>query len=161
MRSTLPDSRISGLAASLVLGTIAVLVLFRSGQALVESVIISTQAAAHFEETLGQAQDRLFGREYMQSIRRVKDLVDESATLFLIDGQTSERGANYFLVYFLAPRQIVRIGSSRKLSVQRLARNVPTGDHWILISRDVGEPVDIRRAADYKLELERGGSTPD
>lgn len=161
MRVGRADSRISGLAAQLLLGAVVVLVLVRSGQAIRTSVTTAAEAAGHLEESLVRAQDRLFGREYMQSIRRVESLTSTSATLFLIDGQTSERGANYFLVYFLSPRELVRIGIRRKLSARRLARNIPEGEHWLLISRDEGMPVEIRKAGDYKLELERVAEASD
>src|SRR5262245_31222166 len=61
----------------------------------------------HAEESFDVAQDRLFGKEYMESIRAVRLRFAERELIYFVDPEKAD-GSSYFALYALAPRRLVR-----------------------------------------------------
>jgi len=102
----------------------------------------------HRHENLAAAQDRLFGREYMAAIRDLRSRIAVDETVYLIDDQRVDAGALYFVLHYLAPRRIERLGTTRGRSLLRVAQWAPSPEAWIVVVGDLGgPPYAMRKAA--------------
>jgi hypothetical protein len=107
-------------------------------------------------ESYEAAQDRVFGRDYMESIREIRRRVPESESLFLIDRQRDEQGACYFALHYLAPRRLVLLDLSRKHELTRLGRSGRARQAWVVEVGDSGAPLALARGSDLQPGRRRG-----
>jgi hypothetical protein len=79
----------------------------------VDSLIASRRvfryARRHATEPLATAQDRLFGADYMASIRAVRGAIGLNQTVYFVD-DARDPASTYFALFHLAPRRLVWVG---------------------------------------------------
>lgn len=78
-------------------------------EALAESRRMFRYGRRHAGETLAAAQDRLFGREYMESVRAVRARFEERDTVRFVEPPELD-GSSFFALFHLAPRRLVQFG---------------------------------------------------
>jgi len=141
------------LAVRAVLALTLVAAAWTATAAMRESVNIWRHARRYAHEPLERAQDRLFGRDYMEAIRAIRDRVPADASLELIDAQSAPRGATYFVLHYLAPRRIRRVGSTRDEPWRRLAKLVRRDASWVVVVGDLGQPPSVEPAWDFRRRI--------
>lgn len=99
-------------------------------------------------EMLEESQNRVFGPEYMASIRRIQSAVGENESVFLVDAQSSDQGATYFALYALAPRRVVDLGGPRQ-AIRVLRRRPKAAARAVVIVRDGQTPLELTTAAEF------------
>ncbi len=104
----------------------------------------------HRSESLAATQDRLFGRDYMAAVRAIRERVPETDTLYLVDGQSHERGACYFVLHDLAPRPVVYLGTYRSASLRHLREILPRPAQWVVEVGDAPQPPNLMTAREYR-----------
>lgn len=117
---------------------------------IARSAKVFRSAIAHRHETLGAAQNRLFGAAYMVSIRKIREEVDVDETLFLVDAQCRNEGAHYFVLNLLAPRRIVLLGDLREQSLRALQRRLPPRARWVVTVGQGRAPPILETAEEFR-----------
>jgi hypothetical protein len=112
-----------------------------------QSVRVWVYGHRYRHESHAAAQDRLFGRDYMEAIRSIRSRVGVDEPVYLIDDQRVESGAPYFVAHYLAPRRVELLGTTRGRSVLRVAQRAPSPEAWVVVVGDVGEPPYAMRKA--------------
>ncbi len=98
----------SWLVLLVAVGTFAVAIR-TTVDALRASRKVFRSARRHAGESLELSQDRLFGAEYMASIRAVRSAIGRDQTVYFAD-QSDDVRWTYFALFQLAPRRLVRFG---------------------------------------------------
>jgi hypothetical protein len=110
--------------------------------ALAESRLTLLYARGYSSQSLVLAQDRLFGRDYMESLRTVRALVEPQQTLLFVD-EVEQDGSTYFALHYLAPRRLVRLGRTRELERWRIERRLPARSSAVLVVPGGRKPVRL------------------
>jgi len=146
--------RWSGRVALLLLAGLA---LDSGYRAVVTSAVLLEQARLYRREPFDEAQNRVLGRAYMDSVREVRARIPEKATVYLIDAVPRPSGAPYFAAHYLAPRRVVLLGTSR-LERPRLVRSrLPRSADWVVVVNEEGAPLRLFDADQFRPRSERRG----
>jgi hypothetical protein len=121
---------------------------------LAESRRTFRYARRHSGESLVVAQDRLFGRDYMESLRSVRARVDPKRTLLFVD-EVEQDGSTYFALHYLAPRRLVRLGKTDELERWFVERRLPTRSSAVLVVPGGRKPVRLVQTTERKNRRER------
>jgi hypothetical protein len=141
------------LARAVVLGAVAAS-LHGAYLALTESRRTFRYGRRHAGESLVLAQDRLFGRDYMASLRSVRSRVGPQRTLLFVD-ELEQDGSTYFALHYLAPRRLVRFGSTDDLERWRFDRRLPARPTVVLVVPGALEPVRLVQTPERRRRRER------
>lgn len=107
-------------------------------------------------ESFASAQERRLGADYMAALREMRSRVGVEETVYLVDAQSREFGAPYFVLHYLAPRRVERIGSTRDRSLRRLLNRVPPHG-WVVVVGDPGRLPRLERRERLRGETRRAG----
>jgi hypothetical protein len=141
---------------AVVVASLALVVSIDSGiRALAQSIQTAWIAHGAWGESFAQAEERLFGADYMRSIRAVRERIPATGTVFFVDDQPTPQGADYAALHFLAPRRLVRLGSSSNLDRSRLSLLSRRTD-WIVRVPATGKPLELLSAASLLPEESNG-----
>jgi hypothetical protein len=86
------------------------------------------------------AADYLFGRDYLDALRAVRERVPESGTVYFVDAEPVVGAGPYFALHYLAPRRLVKLGSTRQRSLGWLRGRAPDDVEVILFVEGGGAP---------------------
>lgn len=125
------------------------------GNGLFRAAHVWKGALDHGLEPLSFAQERLFGAAYMAAVRNIQARVAETETLYVIDDQSHDAGACYFALNHLAPRRMVRLGTTREQGIEQLVPGLPPSARWVLFVPDLGEAPELVPAAVIRKPRER------
>jgi hypothetical protein len=135
--------------------SLALVVALESGlRALYESGETIWFARGEWDEPLAEAQDRLCGAAYMESVRRVRRLFPPERTVHFVDAQSAAAGADYVALYFLAPRRLIRLGHATDPWSELRARLAADAE-WIVRVPEVGLPLEVEPAATLRPRRHR------
>jgi len=118
--------------------------------AVAESRRMFRYARRHADASLEQAQDRLFGRDYMAAIREVRRRIDVGSTVHFVDDAAQQQGWSYFALYHLAPRRLARFGTADELERGRFERQPPKLAEFVLVVPSDGAPPTLRAASEFR-----------
>ena len=154
-----PGARSVARAAARVVAALALLVAFDAARRTAwESVSTIWFARGEWDEPLEEAQDRLFGAEPMAAVRDLRARLPLDRTVFFVDEQPSPRGADYFALYFFAPRRLVRLGSADVPARDLRFRLEPEAE-WVVRVPELGRPLRLQPAVE--LRRKRPGADQD
>lgn len=125
--------------------------------AVSEAVDVLDKARIYRREPFVEAQDRLLGRAYMESVRSIRQRVPEGATLYLVDAVPRPSGAPYFALHYLAPRRVVLLGTSRSERPRLIRSRLPRSADWIVVVDEEGAPLRLLDADRFRPRSERRG----
>lgn len=103
-------------------------------RAVAESRTTFRYARRHAGETFEASQDRLFGRDYMESLRAVRSLVPPSKSLFFVDEKHPD-GSSYFALHYLAPRRLLSLEAFSRRQ-RRLRAKLRPGFEVLVVPND-------------------------
>jgi hypothetical protein len=109
--------------------------------AALESRLRVLNALEFRSETIDASLDRLYGARYMQSVRKVRESIPVDSTVYFIDQQPREQGADYLALHLLAPRRLQRIGQARLESIRPMRRRLPATAEQVVVIGALGEPL--------------------
>jgi hypothetical protein len=121
---------------------------------LTESRRTFRYARRHAGESVAEAQDRLFGRAYMEALRSVRARVRPDETLLFVD-ELEQDGSTYFALHYLAPRRLVRLGRTGELQRWRIERRLPARSAVVLVVPGEREPVRLVQTHERRSRRER------
>jgi len=96
-----------------------------------------------------EATRRELGAAYYQSVVEARRAFPIDGAVWFVDQQSAPAGATYFALYYLAPRRLFRLGSTRENSEWWLGRQAPRGVERILLVGDPGTPLEVVPVAEY------------
>ena len=94
-------------------------------------------------ETVAASQDRLFGRDYMESIRAVRAQIAAGESLLFIDDSGGRQGWTYFALFHLAPRRLERFGTLAELEDGKFELRLPKRTRFVLLIPGDGSPLRL------------------
>ena len=143
--------------ARLVLLAAASAVLYGAFDALVESRRTFRYARRHAQEPFEAAQDRLFGREHMNSVRAARAQFAEADTVYFVDDPSRRDGATYFVLHQLAPRRLERFCTVDDLAEKRFPFWLPLRVRWAVVVSSAREPIRLSPGRALRVRV-RGGA---
>lgn len=138
-------SRLERMAARLLIAAVAIALAVQLFQSIRESRSLFRAARRHAGQPVEATQDRLFGVDYMNSIRAVRAVIPEQATVYFVAPRAVD-GSTYFALHQLAPRRLVRIGRLEEGVGRRLERRPPPDVDWVVVIPNRREPLRLEPA---------------
>jgi hypothetical protein len=109
-------------------------------------------------EPFSVAQRRHLGTEYVDALRRIREQIAESETVYLVDEEATPAGAAYFALHYLAPRRVVLLGAPRRESPKLVQSRLPANARWVVVAPAVGAPLELIPADRMRPKGARRGS---
>jgi len=135
--------------ARLLLGAVALATVAQAAVAGWQSVQLARASRRALGLSHAEATRRELGAAYYQSVVEARRAFPIDGAVWFVDQQSAPAGATYFALYYLAPRRLYRLGSTRENSEWWLSRQVPPGVERILLVGDPGKPLEIVSVAEY------------